>query len=41
MIFEEYFNKLYIKVLEYLKEKEELFVFKGFVGVDCNYCLLI
>ncbi|HDR3341525.1 TPA: phosphoenolpyruvate carboxykinase (ATP), partial [Bacillus anthracis] len=35
-ISEEHFNKLYTKVLEYLKEKEELFVFKGFAGADRN-----
>ena len=40
-ISEEHFNKLYIKVLEYLKEKEELFVFKGFAGADHNYRLPI
>ncbi|MBJ8186140.1 phosphoenolpyruvate carboxykinase (ATP) [Bacillus cereus] len=40
-ISEEHFNKLYIKVLEYLKEKEELFIFKGFAGADCNYRLPI
>lgn len=40
-ISEEHFNKLYTKVLEYLKEKEELFVFKGFAGVDRNYRLPI
>ena len=38
-ISEEHFNKLYTKVLEYLKEKEELFVFKGFAGADRNYRL--
>ncbi|MDM5156934.1 phosphoenolpyruvate carboxykinase (ATP) [Bacillus sp. DX1.1] len=40
-ISEEHFNKLYTKVLEYLKEKEELFVFKGFAGADHNYRLPI
>lgn len=30
----EVFDKLYIKVLNYLKEKDELFVFKGFAGAD-------
>lgn len=40
-ISEEHFNKLYTKVLEYLKEKEELFVFKGFAGADRNYRLPI
>lgn len=28
------FNSLYHKVLEYLKQKEEIFVFKGFAGAD-------
>ncbi|MHA2892763.1 phosphoenolpyruvate carboxykinase (ATP) [Bacillus cereus] len=40
-ISEEHFNKLYTKVLEYLKEKEELFVFKGFAGAGRNYRLPI
>ncbi|MGW6191574.1 phosphoenolpyruvate carboxykinase (ATP) [Bacillus cereus] len=40
-ISEEHFDKLYIKVLEYLKEKEELFIFKGFAGADHNYRLPI
>jgi phosphoenolpyruvate carboxykinase (ATP) len=40
-ISEEHFNKLYTKVLEYLKEKEELFIFKGFAGADRNYRLPI
>ncbi len=40
-ISEEHFNNLYTKVLEYLKEKEELFVFKGFAGADHNYRLPI
>lgn len=30
----EVFDNLYIKVLNYLKEKDELFVFKGFAGAD-------
>ena len=30
----EVFDKLYVKVLNYLKEKDELFVFKGFAGAD-------
>jgi len=33
-ISEEIFNKLYNKVTEYLKEKDEIFVFKGFAGAD-------
>lgn len=33
-ISEETFNKLYNKVTEYLKEKDEIFVFKGFAGAD-------
>ncbi|MFD3448713.1 phosphoenolpyruvate carboxykinase (ATP) [Microbacteriaceae bacterium 4G12] len=40
-ISEEHFNNLYTKVLEYLKEKEELFVFNGFAGADHNYRLPI
>ncbi|MBO9130914.1 phosphoenolpyruvate carboxykinase (ATP) [Bacillus sp. 165] len=40
-ISEEHFNNLYTKVLEYLKEKEELFVFKGYAGADHNYRLPI
>ncbi|MFX3623726.1 MAG: phosphoenolpyruvate carboxykinase (ATP) [Ectobacillus sp.] len=40
-ISEEHFNKLYTKVLEYLKEKEEIFVFKGFAGADRKYRLPI
>ncbi|UOY94375.1 phosphoenolpyruvate carboxykinase (ATP) [Ectobacillus sp. JY-23] len=38
-ISEEHFNHLYTKVLEHLKEKEELFVFKGFAGADHSYRL--
>ncbi|CAM5218591.1 Phosphoenolpyruvate carboxykinase (ATP) OS=Ureibacillus acetophenoni OX=614649 GN=pckA PE=3 SV=1 [Ureibacillus acetophenoni] len=30
----EVFDNLYIKVLNYLKEKDELYVFKGFAGAD-------
>src|SRR5690606_12316558 len=30
----EVFDNLYLKVLNYLKEKEDLFVFKGFAGAD-------
>ncbi|GLB58592.1 phosphoenolpyruvate carboxykinase (ATP) [Cytobacillus sp. NCCP-133] len=33
-ISEEAFTNLYNKVLNYLKEKEEVFVFKGFAGAD-------
>ncbi|MFJ7747700.1 phosphoenolpyruvate carboxykinase (ATP) [Peribacillus sp. NPDC097295] len=33
-ISEEVFNKLYSKVVDYLKAKEEIFVFKGFAGAD-------
>lgn len=33
-ISEDVFNNLYHKVLDYLKEKEEIFVFKGFAGAD-------
>ncbi len=33
-ISEESFLKLYNKVISYLKEKDELFVFKGFAGAD-------
>lgn len=40
-ISQEHFDKLYTKVLEYLKEKEEIFVFKGFAGADYNYRLPI
>ncbi|MCP3741068.1 phosphoenolpyruvate carboxykinase (ATP) [Rossellomorea sp. BNER] len=31
------FDKLYTKVINYLKEKEEVFVFKGFAGADQKY----
>jgi phosphoenolpyruvate carboxykinase (ATP) len=33
-ISQKHFDNLYTKVLEYLKEKEEIFVFKGFAGAD-------
>ncbi|WP_462411248.1 phosphoenolpyruvate carboxykinase (ATP) [Neobacillus sp. Marseille-QA0830] len=33
-ISEEIFVKLYHKVIEYLKQKQEIFVFKGFAGAD-------
>jgi len=33
-ISQQHFDNLYTKVLEYLKEKEEIFVFKGFAGAD-------
>lgn len=33
-ISEEVFTKLYHKVIDYLKQKEEVFVFKGFAGAD-------
>ncbi|PTY80054.1 phosphoenolpyruvate carboxykinase (ATP) [Heyndrickxia sporothermodurans] len=33
-ISEESFNKLYTKVINYLQEQEEVFVFKGFAGAD-------
>lgn len=37
----ENFDKLYKKVLQYLGNKEELFVFKGFAGADREYRLPI
>lgn len=40
-ISEESFSKLYNKVLNFLKEKEEVFVFKGFAGADKKYRLPI
>ena len=40
-ISEESFTKLYNKVLNFLKEKEEVFVFKGFAGADTKYRLPI
>jgi len=33
-ISKEHFDNLYTKVLEFLKNKEEIFVFKGFAGAD-------
>ncbi|AIE61105.1 phosphoenolpyruvate carboxykinase (ATP) [Bacillus methanolicus] len=36
-ISEEAFTKLYNKVINYLKEKDEIFVFKGFAGADKKY----
>ena len=30
------FTNLYNKILDYLKEKDEVFVFKGFAGADKN-----
>lgn len=30
----EVFDNLYVKVVKYLKERDELFVFKGFAGAD-------
>src|SRR5690625_3210998 len=36
---EESFNRLYKKVVDYLKEQDELFSFKGFAGVDEKYRL--
>ncbi len=33
-ISEKHFDNLYTKVLEHLKEKEEIFVFKGYAGAD-------
>ena len=33
-ISEEIFKNLYHKVLDYLREKEEIYVFKGFAGAD-------
>ncbi len=35
-ISQHHFDHLYTKVVEYLKEKEEIFVFKGFAGADQN-----
>ena len=37
----EVFDKLYVKVVNYLKEKDELFVFKGFAGADTESRLSI
>lgn len=35
------FDKLYNKVIDYLKQKNEIFLFKGFAGADKNYRLPI
>jgi len=40
-ISKEVFSSLYNKVLEYLKEKDEVFVFKGFAGADEKHRLPI
>lgn len=40
-ISEEVFSNLYDKVLNYLTDKEELFVFKGFAGADSKHRLPI
>lgn len=40
-ISEEAFNRLYEKVVSHLKEKEELFLFKGFAGADQKHRLPI
>ncbi|OMP67404.1 phosphoenolpyruvate carboxykinase (ATP) [Domibacillus epiphyticus] len=40
-ISEEKFNNLYEKVVRHLKEKDELFVFKGFAGADQKHRLPI
>ena len=40
-ISEEAFSKLYNKVLTYLQEQEEVFVFRGFAGADKKYRLPI
>lgn len=37
----EVFDKLYHKVIRYLKEQEEIFVFKGFAGADLSHRLPI
>lgn len=37
----EVFKKLYEKVMNYLKEREELYVFRGFAGADTEYRLPI
>lgn len=41
VISEESFAKLYTKVIAYLKEQNEVFVFKGFAGADTKYRLPI
>lgn len=38
---DEVFSRLYTKVLDYLRGKEEVFVFKGFAGADKKYRLPI
>ncbi len=40
-ISEEVFDNLYHKVINYLKEKDEIFLFKGFAGADKNHRLPI
>ncbi|HYK72750.1 MAG TPA: phosphoenolpyruvate carboxykinase (ATP) [Pseudoneobacillus sp.] len=40
-ISEDAFSKLYTKVINYLQEKDEVFVFKGFAGADKKYRLSI
>ncbi|WP_146738068.1 phosphoenolpyruvate carboxykinase (ATP), partial [Bacillus tropicus] len=40
-ISEEAFEKLYAKVVSYLKQRDELFVFEGFAGADEKYRLPI
>lgn len=40
-ISEEIFSRLYTKVLDYLKVKDEIFLFKGFAGADKKYRLPI
>ena len=40
-ISEDTFSKLYDKVVDYLKEQEEVFVFKGFAGADKKHRLAI
>ncbi|PAQ14551.1 phosphoenolpyruvate carboxykinase (ATP) [Bacillus sp. FJAT-42315] len=40
-ISEEVFDQLYTKVIDYLKQKDELFVFKGFAGADTTHRLPI
>src|SRR3954454_19053281 len=35
------FSRLYVKVLDYLAEKDEVFVYKGFAGADKKYRLPI
>ncbi|OZI10539.1 phosphoenolpyruvate carboxykinase (ATP) [Bacillaceae bacterium SAS-127] len=40
-ISEEVFDQLYTKVVDYLQQKDELFVFKGFAGADTTHRLPI